>query len=164
MPTPLKCVVEQGGDVSGSCLNALRGYLAASPADSGVSLAAQSLSRDDRVRLEGRDGTWQIDLALDTERSWAELLYQLQKNFNTDYQKLVDQNRSRGEFMVNYIPREDRDGGWLGIGGDGEPLPMVLTLRGEQDHTLVTAKRADGEETTPALARELLDAVASTLR
>ncbi|MDO6788665.1 hypothetical protein Q4589_13785 [Cobetia marina] len=155
---------QQGGDVSGSCLNALRGYLAASPADSGVSLAAQSLSRDDRVRLEGRDGTWQIDLALDTERSWAELLYQLQKNFNTDYQKLVDQNRSRGEFMVNYIPREDRDGGWLGIGGDGEPLPMVLTLRGEQDHTLVTAKRADGEETTPALARELLDAVASTLR
>lgn len=155
---------QQGGDVAGSCLNALSGYLAASSADSGVSLAAQSLSRDDRVRLEGRDGTWQVDLALDIERSWAELLYQLQKNFNTDYQTLTDQDRSRGEFMVDYIPREERDGGWLGIGGDGDPVPMVLKLRAENDHTLVTATRADGEETTPALARELLDAVASTLR
>ena len=160
----LSAATQQGGDVAGSCLNALSGYLAASSADSGVSLAAQSLSRDDRVRLEGRDGTWQVDLALDTERSWAELLYQLQKNFNTDYQTLTDQDRSRGEFMVDYIPREERDGGWLGIGGDGDPVPMVLKLRAENDHTLVTATRADGEETTPALARELLDAVASTLR
>ncbi|GAB2802051.1 outer membrane protein assembly factor BamC [Halomonas shantousis] len=155
-------------DAATQCLNALKGYLAANDeAESGVSLAAQTLSRNDRVRLENHDGQWQLQIALDFERAWSELYYQLQNAFDSDNQRLVDQNRSAGEFLVEYVPREARSSGFFGslFGGGAEPRQYRLQVTAAgQNMTTVSVAGADGDRVASGEARELLDSVASTLR
>lgn len=151
---------------NGQCLRALQGYLGAVDEDErSVSLAAQNLSRVDRVRLENQQGEWQLWLALDFERAWSELLYQLDNSFD-DEGKLLDQNRSAGEFLVEYIPNGDDDGGFLGwFGSDAEPRQYRLMVDDAgQNATRVSVASADDTPLADGEARELLDTLAATLR
>ncbi|MHB0775921.1 outer membrane protein assembly factor BamC [Halomonas sp. WWR20] len=159
---------ETANEPATQCLNALKGYLTANgEAESGVSLAAQTLSRNDRVRLENDNGQWQLKVALDFERAWSELYYQLENTFQDDYQRLVDQNRSAGEFLVEYVPHAARDSGFFGslFGGDAEPRQYRLQVTAsDQNMTAVRVTGSDGEPVSASESRELLDSVASTLR
>lgn len=152
---------------NGQCLRALQGYLGAVEEDErSVSLAAQNLSRTDRVRLENRQGEWQLWLALDFERAWSELLYQLDNSFEDEGQQLLDQNRSAGEFLVEYTPNGDDDGGFFGwFGGDAEPQQYrLLIVDAGQNSTRVSVASADDTPLADGEARELLDTLAATLR
>lgn len=151
---------------TGQCLAALQGYLDSRSAQAGgVSLAAQSLSKEERVRLLKRDGRWQLQLALGLDRAWSELHYQLANNFTGDGRTLVDQNRSAGDFLVDYAPRED-DGGWFDwFGGDGKPRRYrlhVASVSAGESHVTIAA--ADDRALADSEARVVLDALASTLR
>ncbi len=151
---------------AGQCLTALQGYLDSRSAQAGgVSLAAQSLSQEERVRLLKRDDRWQLQLALGIDRAWSELHYQLTNNFTSEGRKLVDQNRSAGDFLIDYTPRNE-DGGWFGwFGGDAETrryrLHVAPAGAGESQ---VTVEATDGESLADSEARAVLDALASTLR
>ncbi|MCE3027043.1 outer membrane protein assembly factor BamC [Salinicola sp. DM10] len=151
---------------AGQCLSGIKAYLEASGAsDSGVSLAAQPLDQSERVKLINRDGTWQLNLALDANRAWSELYYQLQNGFDQQRLKLVDQNRSAGEFFVDYRP-EDQGGGWFDWfgGGSDEARPYRLQLASQAALTSVTVTDPKGKPVPPIEARDLLDAIAATLR
>ncbi|WP_251977678.1 outer membrane protein assembly factor BamC [Salinicola avicenniae] len=151
----------------GQCLSAVRAYLEASgSADSGVSLAAQPLDQSERVRLRNRDGGWELDLALDAERAWNELLYQLQSGIDDDRLTLTDQNRSAGQFYVDYRPADEEDGGWFDWFGDDAPTQQSyrLQLASTGAATVVTVADPDGQPVAQPAARELLDTIASTLR
>ncbi|WP_110649832.1 outer membrane protein assembly factor BamC [Salinicola peritrichatus] len=155
-------------DIGGSaqCLSAVKAYLEANGgADSGVSLAAQPLDQNERVKLLNRQGHWQLDLALDAERAWSELLYQLQ-NFDAERLKLVDQNRSAGQFYVDYRPLDADSGGWFDWFGDDNDGFQHYRLQLDSDAatTTLTVSDPDGGEVPGAAARELLDAIAATLR
>lgn len=160
----------ENAGVSGAyaqCLSALNGYLAASgEQDQSVSLAAQNLSRNDRVRLENSAGEWQLLLAVGAERAWSELLYQLENDFGGDGRGLVDQNRSRGEFLIEYTPRNAEEGGFLGFFGDEEQARRYRLLVDEpsQGTTRVRVAAADDAPLDGGEARELLDTLAATLR
>jgi len=151
------------------CLDALQRYLSANAGDqAGVSLAAQPLASDDRVRLVNQDGEWQLELALNLERAWPELRYQLENNFEDERGTLVDQNRSAGQFVIEYTPRED-DAGWFDwfdwFGGDKTKQRYRLDVSAtDQNTTRVSVSGEDGGEVAPGAAREVLDAVAATLR
>lgn len=153
-------------DAAGQCLTALQGYLdSRSEQASGVSLAAQSLAQEERVRLLKRDGRWQLQLALGIDRAWSELHYQLSNNFTGEGRKLVDQNRSAGDFLVDYTPRED-DSGWFDwFGGDAQSRRYRLHVASAGDgESRVTVAAADDRALTDSEARTVLDALASTLR
>lgn len=152
---------------NGQCLRALQGYLSAvDESERSVSLAAQNLSRTDRVRLENQQGEWQLWLALDFERAWSELLYQLENGFDAEGRQLLDQNRSTGEFLIEYTPRGDDDGGLFGWFGDGaEPRQYrLLVADAGQSATRVSVAPVDGAPLAEGEARELLDTLAATLR
>ncbi|WP_136068493.1 outer membrane protein assembly factor BamC [Modicisalibacter radicis] len=153
-------------DAAGQCLTALQGYLdSRSEQAGGVSLAAQSLSQEERVRLLKRDDRWQLQLALGIDRAWSELHYQLSNNFTGEGRKLVDQNRSAGDFLVDYTPRED-DGGWFDwFGDDAEPRRYRLHVApAGAGESRVTVAAADDRALADSEARAVLDALASTLR
>ncbi|WP_129138969.1 outer membrane protein assembly factor BamC [Modicisalibacter coralii] len=149
----------------GQCLAALRGYLDSSGAQAqGVSLAAQKLSQEQRVRLQHQDGRWQLLLALDMQRAWSELHYQLENNFAGDGRELVDQNRSAGEFLIDYKPR-DSEGGWFDWFGSDQPRRYRLSVApAANDQTRVTVAAGDDRALEDGEAREVLDALAATLR
>ncbi|SDL41981.1 Beta-barrel assembly machine subunit BamC [Modicisalibacter muralis] len=151
---------------NGQCLRALQGYLGAVDEDErSVSLAAQDLSRVDRVRLENQQGEWQLWLALDFERAWSELLYQLDNSFDDEGQ-LLDQNRSAGEFLVEYTPNGGDGGSFFGLfGSDAEPRQYRLMVNDAgQNATRVTVASAGDTPLADGEARELLDTLAATLR
>lgn len=153
---------------SGQCLRALQGYLSnsAEEQERSVSLAAQNLARDDRVRLENRQGEWQLWLALDFERAWSEIYYQLESRFDEDGKRLLDQNRSAGEFRVEYTASSTAGGGFLGLfGGDAEPREYRLMVASAgQGSTQVRVIPSDGGPLADGEARDVLDALAATLR
>ncbi|WP_110640686.1 outer membrane protein assembly factor BamC [Salinicola sp. CPA57] len=155
-------------DIGGSkpCLSSVKAYLDANhTADSGVSLAAQPLDQSERVRLRSRDGGWELDLALDRERAWSELYYQLQNGFDAARLTVTDQNRSAGQFFIDYLPLDAGDGGWFNwFGSDPQPSHYRLQLDSNAGNTVVTVADAEGQPVSPAAARELLDAIASKLR
>ena len=160
----VRCTVPTAA--GGQCLTALQGYLdSRSEQAGGVSLAAQSLSQEQRIRLLKRDDRWQLQLALGIDRAWSELQYQLSNNFTGEGRKLVDRNRSAGDFLIDYTPREE-DGGWFDwFGGDAEPRRYRLHVASAgAGESLVTVAAADGESLGDSEARAVLDALASTLR
>lgn len=151
----------------GQCLTALSRYLEASgEQQQSVSLAAQNLSRDDRVRLENNQGEWQLLLAIGFDRAWSELHYQLENSFDRQGRKLVDRNRSAGEFLVDYTPQGSDDGGFFGLFSDeAEARRYRLDVDGvTQDTTRVRVATTDDAPLTAGEARELLDTLAATLR
>lgn len=147
------------------CLAALKRYLAANAGNqTGVSLAAQPLANDQRVRLWNQDGEWRLELALNRDRAWSELRYQLENNFEAERGTLVDQNRSAGQFVVEYVPRDD-DGGWFDWFGDDTPQRYRLDVSAVAENTTqVRVSGVNGGDVPSSEARELLDAVAATLR
>ncbi|MEC9482032.1 MAG: outer membrane protein assembly factor BamC [Halomonas sp.] len=148
------------------CLTALSSYLASEGDQAqSVSLAAQNLSRDDRVRLENQAGNWQLLLSLGFERAWPELRYQLE-NFEGEGLRLVDQNRSSGEFLVEYAPGEAGDDGFFGLFGTDAASQAYRLLVDEpsQGMTRVRVAPAGDAPAEGSAARELLDTLASTLR
>lgn len=149
------------------CLGALEDYLAATGGQGkSVSLAAQTLSRDERVRLENRNGEWQLLLALGFERAWSELFYQLENTFVGDGRELLDQNRSRGEFLIEYTPRGADTGGFFGFFGGKEQARRYRLQVDEPSPgmTRVRVAAADDQPLSDSNARELLDTLAATLR
>lgn len=153
----------QGNQAADPCLQALQQYLASSAPEGGVSLVAQRLSRNDRVQLQSQNDAWQLAIALDFPRAWSELAYQLEHSFNTPDRKLVDQDQSERVFRVEYKSR-DSGGGWWFFGGDGEAKPYRLVVTPAGDSVVVTVTDEQGGEVDQKTARELLDAVATTLR
>ncbi|WP_110597998.1 outer membrane protein assembly factor BamC [Salinicola lusitanus] len=155
-------------DIGGSaqCLSSIKAYLDSNhTADSGVSLAAQPLDQSERVKLRNRGGNWELDLALDGERAWSELYYQLQNGFDSNRLTVTDQNRSAGQFFIDYLPQDADDGGWFSwFRSDPQPGHYRLQLDSNAGNSVVTVAGADGQPVEPAAARELLDAIASTLR
>lgn len=148
------------------CLSALNSYLTSyAQEQQSVSLAAQNLSRDDRVRLENAGGAWQLLMALGFDRAWSELFYQLENNFDGKGNKLIDQNRSTGEFLVEYTPR-DEGGGFFGLfSGDAEPQQYRLLVdEASPGRTRVRVAATDDESLNGSDVRELLDTLAATLR
>lgn len=149
------------------CLAALNGYLTSMGAqDQSVSLAAQTLSRNDRVRLENQAGEWYLLLSLGFDRAWSELHYQLENSFDSETRQLVDQNRSTGELLVDYAPRNADRGGFLGF-FEGDAPVRRYRLQVESagpESTRVNVAPADGEPLSNGEARELLDALATALR
>ncbi|MBZ5876879.1 outer membrane protein assembly factor BamC [Chromohalobacter israelensis] len=148
------------------CLDALQRYLSANAgSQAGVSLAAQPLASDERVRLSNHDGEWQLDLSLNLERAWSELRYQLENDFETERGTLIDQNRSAGQFVVEYASRDD-DGGWFDwFGGDDAAKRYRLDVSAAAENTTqVRVSGENGGDVPSSEARELLDAVAATLR
>lgn len=164
----------QPGVVSGAsasshaqCLAALNSYLSSMGGqEQSVSLAAQTLSRDDRVRLENQGGEWQLLLALGFDRAWSELFYQLENEFSGENRQLIDQNRSAGEFLVEYAPRGADEGGFFGFfGSDAQTRRYRLMVDGRgQNTTRVRVASADDQPVSDSDARELLDTLATTLR
>lgn len=149
------------------CLTALNSYLTSMGAqEQSVSLAAQNLSRNDRVRLENQAGEWQLLLSLGLDRAWSELHYQLENSFDSETRQLVDQNRSTGEFLVDYAPRDADRGGFLGFfEGDAPVRRYRLQVdNAGPESTRVTVAPTDGEPLSSAESRELLDALATALR
>ncbi|KAA0019667.1 outer membrane protein assembly factor BamC [Salinicola corii] len=151
---------------SAQCLSSIKAYLDNNhTADSGVSLAAQPLDQSERVKLRNRGGNWELDLALDGERAWSELYYQLQNGFDDNRLTVTDQNRSAGQFFIDYLPLDADDGGWFNwFGSDPQPNRYRLQLDSNAGNSVVTVTGSDGQPIEPAAARELLDAIASTLR
>ncbi|OHV13442.1 outer membrane protein assembly factor BamC [Kushneria phosphatilytica] len=146
------------------CLNALTGFLNQQAPEGGVSMVAQNLSRNDRVRLENRGGNWQLAVALDFPRAWSEFSYQLHNNFANDDRKFVDEDRSQRVFMVRYRPAGD-GGSWIPfMGGKPDLKPYRLMIDPEGDSVHMTVTDPQGGKVDPKVARSLLDAVASTLR
>lgn len=148
------------------CLDALQRYLNANVGDQeGVSLAAQPLASNERVHLSNHDGEWQLELALNLERAWPELRYQLENNFEDQRGALVDQNRSAGQFVIDYTARDD-DSGWFDwFGGDDAVQRYRLDVSANAgDTTQVRVSDEDGGPVDSGDAREVLDAVAATLR
>ncbi|MBZ9540288.1 outer membrane protein assembly factor BamC [Modicisalibacter tunisiensis] len=150
---------------AGECLTALKGYLDATGADTqGVSLAAQQIGQEKRVRLQNAGGQWQLVLALPQDRAWSELQYQLENNFTGDGRRLVDQNRSAGELLIDYRSSAE-DGGWFDWFSSDQPQRYRLSLSDAgAGRTVVKVARADGKTMGEREAREVLDAVAATLR
>jgi len=151
---------------NGQCLRAVQGYLSAvGEEERSVSLAAQNLSRVDRVRLENQQGEWQLWLALDFARAWSELRYQLENNFGDEGRQLLDQNRSAGEFLVEYAPGDDGDGFFGLFDDDAEPQRYrLLVTDAGANATRVSVVSADDSPLAHGEARELLDSLAATLR
>ncbi|MGO1342908.1 outer membrane protein assembly factor BamC [Chromohalobacter japonicus] len=156
----------EGSSNEARCLEALQRYLSDNVGDQeGVSLAAQPLASNERVRLSNHDGEWQLELALNLERAWPELRYQLENNFEDERGALVDQNRSAGQFVIDYTARDD-DSGWFDwFGGDDATQRYRLNVSANaRDTTQVRVSDEDGGSVDSGDAREVLDAVAATLR
>ncbi|WP_110685993.1 outer membrane protein assembly factor BamC [Salinicola aestuarinus] len=158
---------------SAQCLSAVKAYLeAGGDTDTGVSLAAQPLDQSERIKLQNRGDSWQLALALDGERAWSEILYQLQNAFDADRLTLVDQNRSAGQFYVDYRDRDASAGSWGGwanpvnwFGEDAAPATRYrLQLQSQADSTTVGVEDPDGGQVPASASRDLLDAIAATLR
>lgn len=150
---------------SAQCLSSVKAYLEANNTDSGVSLAAQPLDQSERVKLRNRSDGWELDLALDRERAWSELYYQLQNGFDADRLTVTDQNRSAGQFFIDYLPLDAEGGGWFSwFESDPQPNHYRLQLDSTAGNTVVTVADPEGQPIDSAAARELLDAIASTLR
>ncbi|RKR06660.1 outer membrane protein assembly factor BamC [Kushneria sinocarnis] len=146
------------------CLTALARFLDQKAPEGGVSMVAQNLSRNDRVRLENSGGRWQLAVALDFPRAWSEFSYQLNNNFANDDRRLVDEDRSQRVFMVRYR-RADEGGSWIPfMGGKPDLRPYRLAVEPEGDSVRMRVTDPQGETVDPKIARSLLDAVASTLR
>ncbi|WP_106477516.1 outer membrane protein assembly factor BamC [Phytohalomonas tamaricis] len=153
----------QGNQVASECLQSLQQYLASSAPEGGVSLVAQRLSRNDRIHLQSQHGNWRLAIELDFQRAWSELAYQLERNFNNDDRKLVDQNQSERVFRVNYKAKDSGSGWWI-FGSDGEAKPYQLVVTPAGDSVFVTVTDDQGNAVDQKTSRELLDAVATTLR
>ncbi|WP_048307656.1 outer membrane protein assembly factor BamC [Halomonas sp. PR-M31] len=161
----VRCETAPGTDAS-QCLSALSSHLSSyAQEQQSVSLAAQNLSRDDRVRLENAGGAWQLLMALGFDRAWSELFYQLENNFAKKGNKLLDQNRSAGEFLVEYTPKDD-GGSFFGLfGDDAEPRQYRLLVdEPTQGKTRVRVAATNDNSLSGSDARELLDELAATLR
>lgn len=154
---------QQNGNSVDACLNAVSQYFSSSAPESGVSLVAQNLSRNDRVRLESRGDNWRLALALDFPRAWSELAYQLENNYQTAQRQLLDQNRSTRIFTVEYTV--EGEGSWIPFrGSDDETHQYLLHVEPSNGGVYVTVTDSDNQPVNQQLSRDLLDGVASTLR
>jgi outer membrane protein assembly factor BamC len=103
-------------------------------------------------------------MALGFDRAWSELLYEIGESFDGEGRQLLDQNRSSGEILVEYTPRDS--GGILGMFG-GDPQSRRYRLQVDepaQDATRVRVTGENGGTLEEGEARELLDTLASALR
>lgn len=154
---------QQGGASVDACLSQVSQYLSSSAPQSGVSMVAQNLSRNDRVRLESRGDNWRLALALDFPRAWAELAWQLENNYQTDQRRLIDQNRSERVFTVEYTVKGE--GSWIPFRGSSDDTQQYLLHVAPGDNaTLVTVTDSAGKPVDQQRTHDLLDGVASILR
>lgn len=154
---------QQGSESVESCLDEISQYLSSRAPEGSVSLMAQNLSRNDRVRLESRDESWRLSLALDFPRAWAELAWQLENSYETERRRLLDQNRSERVFQVAYTV--EGEGSWVPfMGSDDQRREYRLHVEPVESGVIVTVTDNDGRPVDQRIARDLLDGVASTLR
>ncbi|ARS53410.1 outer membrane protein assembly factor BamC [Kushneria konosiri] len=154
---------QQGGESVDACLSQVSQYLSSGAPQSGVSLVAQNLSRNDRVRLESRDDNWRLALALDFPRAWAEMAWQLENNYETPTRHLVDQNRSERVFTVEYTVKGESS--WIPFrGSSDETQQYQLHLSPGDNATYVSVTDRAGNPVDQQTSHDLLDGVASILR
>ncbi len=154
---------QQGGASVDACLSEVSQYLSSSAPQGGVSLVAQNLSRNDRVRLESRDDNWRLALALDFPRAWAELAWQLENNYETPQRHLVDQNRSERVFTVESTVKGESS--WIPFRGSSDQTQQYLLHVSPADNGVhVSVTDSAGEPVDQQRAHDLLDGVASILR
>ncbi|MEQ5800968.1 lipoprotein, NlpB [Halomonas sp. H10-9-1] len=163
---------DQSGRPVGACLEALEQYLGArSAAASGsASLQAQRLAGNERLRLTQVGGEWVVEVPLDIERTWAELEYQLRRDFTIEERRqLLDSDAADFAFLISYMTVTERNRNPLQIVFSPDvrkmhqQLRLVLESEGAQ-RTLLRAENASERDFSAEDRRELLERVTGLLR
>lgn len=163
---------ERGGAVDAGCLQALeRHFRSLSASASAASLTAQRPDVQDRARFEQRGDDWQVILPYEIDRLWAELSYQLERDFALEGRRELRERDPRGHsFLVDYLTREAREQGLLGslasleFGAEPEPVRLTLEARGPEQTVLRAEGVGEGGALPEEDQRELLERVAGLLR
>lgn len=128
--------------------------------DLSVSLQAQSLQDQRLVRLVDRDERQVLELSITYERAWAEILNLLEDEFNDDWQKLEDVNRTAGLIYVRYVPVVERPKGFWARLFAKKPKEGVhlyqLALVDYHPNIDVTLETTAGQPAPESVERELL--------
>ncbi|SDL98065.1 outer membrane protein assembly factor BamC [Franzmannia pantelleriensis] len=168
--TEVRC--EQGGAIHTQCLDALNDFLTAeSRTASASALATQrAQQQEESVRLERSDDSWQLLLAADMERTWAEMDYQLSRNFTSENRELLlESDAANRDFLLEYMTASERNRGVFSIVFSPDVRQTAQWLRLSLDQapsgeTRVRVINESDKELTADDTRELLDRVAALLR
>lgn len=168
--TEIRC--ERGGSIHEPCLEALNDFLIAeSRTASASALAAQrAQQQEETVRLEQSGGSWELLLASDIERSWAEMDHQLSRNFTQEnIELLLESDEANRDFLIEYMTASERGRGVFSIVFSADVSQTAQWLRLSLDSTPSGETRVEViNESSKALTaddtRELLDRVAALLR
>ncbi|GGY08626.1 hypothetical protein GCM10007160_39990 [Litchfieldella qijiaojingensis] len=164
---------EQAGRAYADCLSSLSNYLGgqSQTASTASALASQRMANEpERVYLDRHNDEWLLVLGVGPELAWAELGYQLESNFNQGNRELLlESDAASRDFLVEYLPRDERERGFFSgfFGPDAEKmtrrLRLVLVPSGS-DRTLVRVSNEGERELSSDDTREFLERVASLLR
>lgn len=168
--TEVRC--ERGGGVDEQCLDALNEFLVAESRTASVSALAtqRAQQQEETVRLEQNGGNWELLLASDIERSWAEMDYQLTRNFTREnIEQLLESDEANHDFLIEYMTASERSRGVLSIVFSADVSQTAQWLRLSLDSTPSGETRVEVvNESSKALTaedtHELLDRVAALLR
>ncbi|SDO79204.1 Beta-barrel assembly machine subunit BamC [Halomonas shengliensis] len=160
---------DQAGSPVGACLDALEEYFAARSASAATaaSLRAQGLAGEERLRLVERGDEWVVEVPLDIERTWAELDYQLKRDFTVEERReLLESDPEGFSHRIRYLPiSERRQGFWEGLVTSASPVELSLVLESlGPRRTLLRVDNAGEQHVGAEDRRELLERVASLLR
>ncbi|WP_043448866.1 outer membrane protein assembly factor BamC [Halotalea alkalilenta] len=153
-----------GNATDDACVTALERHLATG-ASSVNSMAGQGLSQGDRVRLDAFENNWRLLIALDYPRAWSELAYQLGESFDSDDRRLLDHDQQSGEMRIRFHARAAQSSGWFSWfsrGATADYRLHVVSL--DSQRVGVTVSDDQGNPVPEAVSREILEAVAGTLR
>jgi len=163
---------DQAGRPLGPCLDALEEYFAArsASASSAASLRAQGLAGEERLRLVERGDEWVVEVPLDIERTWAELDYQLKRDFTVEERReLLESDPEGYAFLISYMTVTERNRNPIEIVFSPDVRQMHQQIRLElqrqgPESTLLRAENASERGFSAEDRRELLERVASLLR
>lgn len=163
---------EQGGTTHTECLVALNQYLSAeSQTASASALASQrAQQQQETVRLERSDDSWALLLATDISRAWAEMEYQLGRNFTQENRELLlESDPDSRDFLIEYMTASERNRGVFSIVFSADVSQSAQWLRLSLDQapsgeTRVQVVNESDRALSADDARELLDRVAALLR
>ncbi|MFP4138395.1 MAG: lipoprotein, NlpB [Halomonas sp.] len=163
---------DQGGRPVGACLEALEEYFASrgASASNAASLRAQGLAGEERLRLVERGDEWVVEVPLNIERTWAELDYQLERDFTVEERReLLESDPEGYDFLISYMTVTERNRNPLQVvfSADVRQMHQQLRLVLERDgreRTLLRAENASERDFSDEDRRELLERVSSLLR
>ncbi|PMR82280.1 lipoprotein, NlpB [Halomonas urumqiensis] len=163
---------EQGGAAVAQCLGALEQYFESrsASASSATSLAAQRMAGEERLRFEQQGDSWQVVVPLDIDRTWAELSYQLERDFTVEERReLLESDPAAHDFLISYMTLSERNRNPLQVvfSADvrqmSQQVRLVLESSGAQE-TVLRAENASERAFTAEDQRELLERVSGLLR